>query len=137
MGFAKVPTKQLGSFKNLSLSAVSCDSSVYVGAVVRIDETTGEFVNALATDPINSNVFGICSAKSSSTICDVLLPGSVTEAIFSGLTLNEKYFLSDVTAGGISLIFPTGPGRIIIDLGIPLTSEKFLFLPKLALRRAI
>jgi hypothetical protein len=137
MGVAKVPTKQLGSFKNLSLTGVACDASVYVGAVVRIDDTTGEFVNALADSPTNANAFGICTSKSSSTICDVLLPGSVTEAIYTGLLLNTRYFLSATVAGEFTTAIPTGAGQVIAEVCRTYTSEKVLFLPQGMIRRAL
>ena len=137
MAVAKVPTKQLGTFKNLALSNVPCDVSVYAGAVVRIDAGTGNFINAIATDPINGNVIGICALKVSPTACDVLLPGSVTESIYIGLPLNTRFFLSDIVAGGFTTSFPTTAGAVILEIGKSYTSSKLLFVPQLMIRRAV
>jgi len=128
MGVAKVPTKQLGTPTSFPLAGVPCDSSVYVGAVVRM--SAGVFVNAQADIKANGHVFGICSAKSSSTVCDILLPGSISDSIFLGLDTSKEYFLSDTVAGSIiTAPLSLATGKTVWFIGKPYTATRLLFLP--------
>lgn len=112
---------------------LTCASSVYVGAVVRMSGTT--VVNALADSGTNSRVIGICVAKSSSTLCTVQFCG-FTDTIFTGLSANTNYFLSESTLGGITTTPPTGSGEIIIHIGRTLTSSQLVIQIGTQVRRA-
>ena len=133
---SKVPVKQLGTFTANVLSAVACDTSVYLGSLVRLDGT-GTFINALADNFINSKVFGICVAKSSPILADILLPGGITPSIYSGLLYEQSYFLSPTTAGDMTTIVPTGSGQMILNVGQAYTGMRLLFNPLLQIRRAL
>lgn len=112
---------------------LTCDSSVYVGAVVRLNGTT--VVNALANNGTNSRVIGICVAKASSTICTVQFCG-FTDTIFTGLSPNTNYFLSESTLGGITTTPPTGSGEIVIHIGRTLNSTQLVIQIGTQMRRA-
>ena len=133
---SKVPVKQLGTFTANILSGETCDSSVYVGAIVRVNNL-GVFVNAMADTPINAMAFGICVAKTATTIADILLPGGITGNIYAGLFLETNYFLSPTVGGAITTVLPTGSGQIILNIGKPYTSNRLLFNPLQPIRRAL
>ena len=103
------------------LSGVTCDSSVYVGAVVRI--SGGTAFNAIATSETNSRVFGICVAKSGSTTCDIQTCGH-TNSVFSGLVAGQNYFLSDTVAGALITSPPTTPGYWVVHIGNAFSSTR-------------
>jgi len=135
MGVSKTPVKQLGSFTSSTLQSVAVDASVYVGAVVLM--SGGTFINAIATSKAASHVFGICTSKSSSTVGDVLLPGGITDGIYSSLDLTKEYFLSDSVAGGIAVPpVPTTAGYTVWVIGKPYTTTRLLFMPELRVVRA-
>lgn len=96
------------------LDDLTCDSTVFVGAVVRMNGTT--VVNALANNKSNSEVLGICISKSDATTCDVQVAG-VTENIYGGLSIITSYYLSDVSLGQITTIPPTTSGAYVIRIG--------------------
>lgn len=121
-----------GAVDNI-IQSIACDSSVFVGAVVRMSGSN--VVNALADSRTNSNVIGICVAKSSSTVCDVQVTG-FTDSIFTGLTVNSPYFLSASTAGEITTTPPTGTGEIAIPIGTPQTTTKMIVKIGTGLKRA-
>jgi hypothetical protein len=133
---SKVPIKQLGSFTASILSNVTCDSGVYQGALVRLDSSF-IFVNSIANSPVNAEVFGICVLKSSPTVCDILLPGGITDSIYVGLLAETKYFLSPSVAGAMTTTVPTGSGQIVLNVGQAYNSSRFLLNPLLPLRRAL
>lgn len=97
-----------------TLENVTCDASVSVGSVVRMNGST--VVNALADSETNSQVIGICVSKSSSTICNVITCG-YTGNIFSSLVQSSTYFLSDSVAGEITSTPPTNSGSYVIKIG--------------------
>ncbi len=97
---------------------VPCTAEVAVGNVVRIEGTN--YVNAQADTFENSKIVGICVSKSSSTTCNVQITGFTAE-IFSGLTTNEIYFLSDTVPGGLTTTPPTAPNSVVQQVGKPLS----------------
>lgn len=122
-----------GSAGDNVIQDLPCDSSVYIGAVVRMSGST--VVNALADSRANSNVIGICVSKSSSTLCNVQVIG-FTDSIFSSLDVTKNYFLSDTVAGAITTTIPTTAGHVVLNLGKPLSSSKFILQPKTRLVRS-
>ncbi len=130
MAVAKIPTKQLGSFTSNLLNSVACATSVYAGSVVRLSGST--FVNSQSDIKANGHVFGICQAKSSTTVCDVLLPGGITSSIYTGLDVTKEYFLS-VSTAGLIVVAPVSltVGQTVWYIGKPYDTQRLLFNPKL------
>lgn len=116
-----------------TLENITCDATVSVGSVVRMNGSTA--VNAIADSTVNSRVIGICVSKSNATTCNILTCGP-TGAILSGLTVNENYFLSATSAGDITTTAPTGSGQIVIHIGRPLTSTRLIIQIGEQIRRA-
>ena len=111
---------------NLSIANVTCDASVFLGAVVRMN-ASGEAENALADSLANSNIIGIVTEKPSSTVCTIRVLG-VTDSIFTGLDVTQEYYLSDTNAGELSTSIPTASGSVIIKVGQPYSNTEFLVL---------
>lgn len=111
---------------DLVLSNQICDASVSVGDWVRWSGST--LVKAFADSRDNANVFGLVEFKSSSTLATVRVGGLSTLA-FVGLDNSKEYFLSDITAGGMTpqgLNIPTAAGSAVLVLGKPVSATKFL-----------
>lgn len=106
-----------------TIEGATCDSSVYVGAIVRMDGNT--FVNAQADSFNNSKVIGICVSKDSATICDIQVTG-FTADIFSGLVTNSLYFLSEITAGGLTTTPPSVSGQVVQLIGKPRSANSLV-----------
>lgn len=111
---------------NIVISNVNCDSTVYVGSAVRMNEL-GYAVNALADSISNSNVLGIVESKQSSTKCTVRVSG-VSSAIYSSLDVTKEYYLHDTTDGLISTFIPTDTGHIRLRIGQPYSSTQLVVL---------
>ena len=93
-----------GSTGDNTIENMTCDSTVAVGDVVRMNGTTA--VRAQADSFLNSKAIGICVSKSAATTCNVQVTG-FTDDIFVGLTTNSIYFLSDSTPGALTTTPPT------------------------------
>jgi hypothetical protein len=106
------------------ISGVDCQSDVYVGSFVRMDND-GKAHNALADSYINSNVIGVVESKPSPIRCDIRVLGK-TGSIFTGLDTTLNYFLSDTIPGGLTSTPPTTPGHIMIKLGQAFSISSFL-----------
>lgn len=141
-----------GGASNEIINNVDCDSSVFVGAAVRMDQSgvaplymdawtslnalplmnattyTPVAVNALADSYVNSNVFGIVESKVSPTVCNIRVAG-ITGNLYVGLNIFEEYFLSDVIPGRFVELSqaPTGPGTVLVRLGLPFSSTRFFY----------
>lgn len=111
---------------NLVLKDVPCDPTVQVGNVVRME--AGVAVKAKADTYANSNALGVVEKKITASLCWIRVSG-VTTSIFSGLSTAEEYFLSAVTAGGISTTAPQGSGQVVLRIGQPFDSTR-LFISK-------
>lgn len=107
-----------------TIEDVSCDSSVYVGSIVRMNGATA--VNALADSFTNSKVIGICINKPTSTTCDILTCG-FTGNVFAGLSTSATYFLSDSILGGITSTPPTNSGSYVIRIGRTQNGQNIIF----------
>jgi len=129
------PTGPAGSTTEIILEDIACDSSVYVNAVVRMTGA-GIAVNALADSPANSNMMGICIAKSSSVLCNIQVTG-ITQGIYAGLDVTKDYFLSPTVAGAITNVVPTGAGEILLKVGRPFSASRLLILNNFRQRRAL
>ena len=103
------------------VSGINCLSSVFVGAIVRF--SSGIAVNALADNASNANWIGIVIEKPGDTCCTIRLP-SLSTAIFSTLTQNSLYFLSDSSEGHISLSHPTAHNAVIAPIGNAFNSQR-------------
>lgn len=114
------------SSPNVIIDNVTCLSSVYIGALVKMNGS-GVAENAQADVVANSNVIGVCEAKASSTICTIRVCG-VTTAIYAGLDPTKEYFLSDTVAGGITTTPPTSSGNVVLKIGQPFSATEMLVL---------
>lgn len=113
---------------------VPCDSSVTIGDWVRIN-SSGIAVKAQADSLQNSDVFGLVEAKSTNTVCIIRVSG-VSTLTFSGLLPESPYFLSTSISGQMNTTLPTGSGEIVLNLGRPLNSTRFLVRVQMRLQRA-
>lgn len=118
---------------DLVIHNVPCDPSVIVGDWVRM--SGGIAIKAIADDVDNSNVLGLVEFKGSSTTANVRVLG-VSEAIFTGLDETKEYFLSDSTAGEMTTTPPTADGHVIVRVGQPYTSDRFLVLKGIRIVRS-
>lgn len=111
---------------NVVIRSIPCESSVYEGAVVRM-QSNGVAKNAIADSLENSNMFGVVELKQSLNVCDVRVLG-VTSDIFVGLDVTKEYFLSDSVDGGLSETIPTTSGHVILKVGQPYSDSELLIL---------
>lgn len=102
---------------------VTCDATVAVGNVVRMNGTTA--INALANNTTNSKAIGVCISKTSATECNIQVTGSTT-AVFGGLTPSENYFLSSTTPGALTTTPPSASGNVVIHIGRAYTSSQLV-----------
>ena len=116
-----------------TITGASCNSSVAVGDVVRLSGSN--FIEAQANTISGSNVLGVCTSKSSATICDVLTTGP-SGNVFSGLTPGASYFLDPSSPGTLTTVVPTGAGNVVIHVGTAYSSQGLVFNPKIGLARA-
>ena len=122
-----------GSSGDNTIEGITCDSTVAVGNIVRLNGTT--IVNALANNFTNSKVLGICTSKSDATTCNVQVTG-FTDDIFAGLASNSIYFLSDVTPGGLTTTPPTASGSVVQQIGRPRSTTSLVIQITVGLVRA-
>lgn len=111
---------------NVVIDNVSCDSTVYAGAAVYMD-ATGTAYNAIATSLSTSNVLGIVESKASPTECAIRVLG-VSGGLYTSLDTTKEYFLSDSTAGLISVVVPTASGSVVLKIGQPYSSSEMMIL---------
>lgn len=115
-----------------TLIDVTCNSSVAVGDVVRLSGST--YIKGQANTSTNSNIVGICTSKTSSTICNILVTGPSGD-VFSGLTAGLRYFLDASTSGAITTTIPTGSGEVVTFIGVAYSSQALIFNPQIRLVR--
>lgn len=113
-----------GGSTGIVILSVPCDSSVYVGAAVRMT-SGGTAVNALADSESNANVIGICETKSSSTVCGIRVSGK-SLGIYSGLDVTKEYFLSSSVAGLLTATPVIGSGNVLLSIGQPFSATEFV-----------
>lgn len=106
-----------------TIPGLTCDASVAVGSVVRINGTSAE--NAQADSFVNSKAIGICVSKSDATTCDVQVTG-FTGSILAGLATNTNYFLSDTTPGALTSTPPTTSGSYVIKIGVAYATTRLV-----------
>jgi hypothetical protein len=123
---AVIPFESAADTSNVILKNVACLASVYIGAVVSLD-ATGTAFNSLADSEANSNMVGVCEAKTTTTLCDIRVLGTTT-TIFSGLDPSKEYFLSDSIAGAIQTTVPTTSGHIVLKIGQPFSATRMIVL---------
>lgn len=119
-----VNPRVITSVSGIVISDVPCDSTVFVGAAVRMDNT-GVAYNASAASEATANVIGVVQSKSSSTLCDIRVTG-VTTAIYTGLDVTKEYFLSASVDGELTTIPPASSGNIVLRVGQPYSGSRLL-----------
>ena len=129
------------------LENVACESDVYVGAAVYLDEvitgptmmsdwnTLQEVIsldadnssviakNALANAWETSNVVGIVESKPTSTTCNIRLYGASVN-LYLGLDLNKDYYLSHTTPGLIVMGESAPKTGVLVRIGTPLSQRR-------------
>ena len=115
------------------IESMTCDASVTVGDVVRLN--AGTVVKAQANSLTNSNIIGICVVKNSSTDCNVQVTG-YTASVFGGLDTTKKYYLSDSTAGAVTTNPPTASGSYVIRIGTPRSASSIIIQIERVVKRA-
>lgn len=81
----------------------------------------GSVRNAIASDIDKARVVGVVVEKLSGIECIVRKIG---EANISGLTAGNDYFLSEVTAGELTLFPPTGLGSFVVRICHCISSDR-------------
>ena len=136
------------------LTGLTCDSDVFVGAVVRLDRTgpaditmddwtsliglvdlepityTVQVKNALADSLANARPMGIVYAKSSATVCDISLLG-LSPSLYFSLDVLDEYYLSDVYPGTFvkEAMAPSDVGTVKIKIGMAVAEDRLVFQP--------
>ena len=119
---------------NVILTNIPCDSTVYVGAIVRMT-ALGVAINALADTEANANVIGVVESKATSILCNIRVLG-ITEEIYLGLDVTKQEFLDWIIPGGLTqTIPPSGSGFIMVPIGQPFSSTRLLVFKKDAVKR--
>lgn len=118
-------TNSVSSTSNVVLENVPCEENALVGHWVKM--LSGVAMRALADNLNNSNVIGLIEFKSSPTTATIRVLG-VSEPIFVGLDETKEYLLSSINLGEMSLIAPSLSGEIVLKLGQPFDSQRFLVL---------
>ena len=101
-----------------------CESSVEVGDFVYLN-SSGIAAKAIADSKSTSKVLGIVENKPNLTVCDIRFFG-ITTVQFSGLQLDEDYWLSDSLAGTKTTVKPTISNHYAISLGQAISDSEFL-----------
>ena len=128
---------------------VPCDSSVYIGSVVRLTQVSpvpsvmhdwtllamvtqldytdysALAVNAKADGYQSANAIGVVTNKPTPTTCDIMVKG-VTPEIFISLDVQKEYYLSSHLDGRIVASFgaPNVAGHVYLKIGKPVSSKK-------------
>jgi len=100
----------------------TCDPSVAVGDAVSIiaPDTVGKAFAGLVAQ--TNDAIGIVVEKTGTTTARVVGRGRSAES-FTGLTVDQVYWLSDTVPGGITDTAPSSPGTKIQEIGTGLTSS--------------
>jgi len=109
---------------NVVIPNVPCETSVFVGAVVRM--SSGTAVNAIANSWTNANLIGVVESKVSSTVCNIRVTGVTEGTVYSGLDETEEYFLSASNAGYMTVTPPSVTGQVKIRVGQPYDAVSLL-----------
>lgn len=143
------PQGPTGSGGTQLLTNVVCDSSVYVGAVVRLTKDNEvpanmsdwtslaaitliaytEYdivaVNSQANSYPTSFSSGVVVNKPTATTCDIALAGDTGE-VFIGLDVTREYYLSASIAGRLVASFeiPNNPSNVYIRIGKAISSKR-------------
>lgn len=121
---------------DLIVENATCDSGVAVGDWVRWNGST--LVKAVATSLDSANVFGLVESKATSVLATVRV-GGISAAVFTGLDVSKEYMLSYQTAGAMTeqgVNVPISAGHVIIMLGKPVDTERFLVRPGIRIVRS-
>jgi len=98
----------------VSSKIYNCSAGVNVGDAVNCD--AADTVEKADASVIGDRpVIGIVHSKPTATTCYVQYYGEC--ALFSGLTPQATYYLSDTTPGGITTTAPTAQGSIVQEVG--------------------
>ena len=118
-----------------SLSRATPDFLV-PGVTIGVGVSEGDWVyldsssvaqRALADASSTSNVFGLVESVSGSTA--TIRVGGISSELFAGLDTTKEYLLSNATLGGMNpegVSVPTATGHVVLVLGKPYNSSRFL-----------
>jgi len=117
----------------LVLSNIPCEAAAMVADVVRM--SGGIAVRALADTSLNGNAIGIIENKCTPTTADIRVLGK-SGSIFTGLTENIDYYLSDIIPGALTTTVPTASGSVVLRIGQAFSATELIVLKGLRLVRA-
>lgn len=106
-----------------TIQNIPCDPSVAVGDAVRMN--SGVAVKSQADNESNANFIGIVESKSSPVSANIRILG-ISLPIFSGLTENADYYLSDFVAGQLTTTPPSSPGSVVFRVGQAFSSSELI-----------
>lgn len=106
-----------------TIQNIPCDPSVIVGDAVRM--SSGVAVKSQANNENNANFIGIVESKSSPVSANIRILG-ISLPIFSGLTENADYYLSDSVAGQLTTTPPSSPGSVVFRVGQAFSSSELI-----------
>lgn len=113
----------VGNAANVLLTNIPCHSSVISTTVVMM--SGGVASHAIASSFSHSNFIGVVEKKVSTESCNIRVAG-LTPPIFTGLSEQYEYNLSDVSGGVIMVSIPTDPGTVFVRVGQPFDSMTLL-----------
>lgn len=125
-------TTLASSTPDLVLPNVQCEAAASVGDWVRM--SSGIAIRASADNLEDSNVIGLLESKINATTCNIRVLG-VSDPIFTGLDESKEYLLS-ISPGQMDITAPTDSGQIILKLGQPFDSQRFLVLKGNRIKRS-
>lgn len=114
------------SLANVVLRDIACLSSVYVGAIVRMN-ASGQAENAVADILDNCNVMGIVEEKPSLNSCHIRVIGRTLPDTVTGLDVTKSYYLSSSISGAIQDTVPPAPS-VKVPIGKPISSNELMFM---------
>lgn len=99
---------------SLEISEVNCSATEQVNDAIFISGNN-TVSQASASNIVSAKGVGFIKSKQGATKCTIVYGGLLSG--FAGLIANKQYFL-DITAGQITGTPPTGPGQVVVKVGI-------------------
>lgn len=110
---------------NVVLENVPCEALALVSHAVRM--SGGIAIRSIANNATNGNVIGVIESKPTTTTANIRILG-LSSSIFTGLTENADYYLSDTVAGELTLTAPTASGSVVIRVGQAFSATELIVL---------
>lgn len=110
-----------GQFSNNTVFTHAASNSFVTGDIVRYDNSSNQYVKAVADSEANSRVVGVIS-KASGSAFDVVTHG---EFELGGYSAGQQLYLSPTSAGQLTTTKPTIPGQYVKPIGVT-TNDKLV-----------